>query len=203
MLLRIFLIATLLVSAALATPQAIAGSTEDAAYDERDNFVIDMRGNCVRTKWMQGEDPCNPTPPPVVEKAPPPPPIVTDKEARTIHFDFNSAELDAEAIQKLDHLIAVINQSLSIRDVHVLGYTDQIGSDGYNLELSNRRVQAAMDYLAPRTRVHPKKAAEVRGLGKAPAEAECATLKSRAERISCMRKERRVEITFTYEQQKK
>lgn len=181
---------------------AQAGPSKDAVYDERSGFVSDSWGKCVRTKWVENEDPCNPTPPPPppaparVAPTPPPPPVV-NLEQRTIYFEFDSAELDEEAMNKLNYLVQVINQSKQIGDVRIVGFADQIGTNDYNQALSERRVKAVEGYLDQRSRLDTQ-AADIRGLGEAPAEADCAALKKREDKITCMRKERRVEIEFKY-----
>lgn len=181
---------------------AFAQSNQDAAFDRNENFVIDKHGKCVRTKWMEGDDPCNPTPPPPPTPAAPPPPPpapapVVELEQRTIYFDFDSAELDSEAVYKLNMLVQLINQSKQIADATIHGFADQIGASDYNQKLSERRSQAVERYLDERTRLDTK-SADIRGLGESSTEAECEALTKRAEKIDCMRKERRVEIEFKY-----
>jgi OOP family OmpA-OmpF porin len=182
-------------------PQMAAARSQDAAYDKHENFVTDRNGNCVRTKWMGSEDPCNPTPPPAPAPvaAPAPKPVVVappkvSLEQRTVYFDFDSAELSDAAMTKLNALAQIINQSSAIKDVHIIGFTDQFGSDDYNLTLSKQRVQAVEDYLDHRSRLDTH-AADIRGLGKAP-KTDCESVSGREDRIACMRKERRVEIEF-------
>lgn len=179
-----------------------ADASQDAAYDKNESFVVDSWGKCVRTKWMDGNDPCNPTPPP----PPPPPPAprvmpapkpVVSKEQRTVYFAFDSAALDQEAVEKLSYLAATINKSTAIKDAHIIGYADQIGTSTYNQVLSERRVKAVEAYLDQYSRLDTQ-VADIRGLGEAP-ESNCSHIKSRADKISCMRTQRRVEIEFTYQ----
>lgn len=185
-----------------AAQPSLAQSNQEAAFDKNKGFVVDKHGHCVRTKWMDGDDPCNPTPPPppppvAPPPPPPPPPPVVELEQRTIYFDFDSAELDSEAVYKLNMLVQLINQSKQIAEVTIHGFTDQFGASDYNLKLSERRTQAVEDYLDERSRLDTQ-AADVRGLGKAAPEAECGALTKRNEKIDCMRKERRVEVEFKY-----
>lgn len=198
---------SLCVSAVLAltllSNSAHAGPAQDAAFDDRGSFVRDSWGKCVRTKWDGSEDPCNPTPPPpppapepVAAPEPEPAPVV-ELEQRTIYFDFDSAKIDSEGVYKLNMITQLINESKQIADVRVIGYADQFGTSDYNVKLSERRVQAVKAYLDERSRLSAT-AADIKGLGKAPAEAECEAIAARAEKIACMRKERRVEIEFKY-----
>jgi OmpA-OmpF porin, OOP family len=65
----------------------------------------------------------------------------------TVLFAFNAAKLSADDKQKLDDLAT---QATSHKRffVAVEGYTDQTGSADYNLELSKRRADAVVQYLA-------------------------------------------------------
>ncbi len=174
---------------------------EKPAYDKHDGFIVDKHGECVRTKWMKADDPCNPTPPP---PPPAPKPVVVapapkvSLEQRTVYFDFDSAELTADATSKLNNLSQIINNSSAIRDVQIVGFTDQFGSDSYNMALSKRRVKSVEDYLDQRSRLDTQ-AADIRGLGKAP-KTGCDSVKGREDKIACMQKERRVEIEFKFQE---
>ncbi len=198
------LCASALLTVTLMSGSAHAGPAQDAAFDDRGSFVRDSWGKCVRTKWDGDEDPCNPTPPPppppapepVAAPAPAPEPVV-ELEQRTIYFDFDSAKIDSEGVYKLNLLAQLVNESKQISDVRVVGYADQFGTSDYNVKLSERRVQTVKSYLDERSRLSAT-AADIKGLGKAPAEAECAAIAARKEKIACMRKERRVEIEFKY-----
>ena len=123
---------------------------------------------------------------------PAPVPVVS-REARTLYFDFNKAALTAESTAKLDELANIINSSASITDVTIHGYTDQIGTDSYNDALANKRVEMTKAYLDGKSRIAA--VGDIKGLGKSSPEAGCDGMK-RAAKISCMAKERRVEIEF-------
>jgi len=62
-----------------------------------------------------------------------------------VHFAFDSALLSSEAKSLLNGAISAINANPST--VSVEGYTDDTGSDEYNLGLSQRRAQSVVDYL--------------------------------------------------------
>lgn len=194
---RLSFLAASLLTITLATP-AFAAPAEDAAYDKNKGPVIDSRGNCVRTQWQDKNDPCAApeAPKPVaVRPMPRPAPMpVISREARTIYFDFNKAALSQEGMTKLDQLAEVINSSKAITDVTIHGFTDQIGTDSYNQALAQKRVDSVKTYLDSKSRLQAQ--GDIRGLGKASPEAECEKLKKRAEKISCMAKERRVEVEF-------
>lgn len=63
-----------------------------------------------------------------------------------IHFEFDSANLTAEAKSILDGALTAIRSSSS-QNLNVEGHTDSTGSDSYNLDLSQRRAEAVVDYL--------------------------------------------------------
>ena len=61
-------------------------------------------------------------------------------------FAFNKADLKPEGKAALDN---VVNQAkaLKVEVIVAVGYTDRIGSDAYNLKLSQRRAAAVKTYL--------------------------------------------------------
>ncbi len=61
-------------------------------------------------------------------------------------FDFDSAELHEEGKQLLDEIIE-IGASCPDVDVVVAGHTDSVGDRDYNIELSQERAKAVVDYL--------------------------------------------------------
>ncbi len=65
-----------------------------------------------------------------------------------ILFDEGKATLKADAEQNLKQIAASIEQRYKGADVRVYGYTDAIGSAGYNKELAEQRAQAVSDWLS-------------------------------------------------------
>jgi outer membrane protein OmpA-like peptidoglycan-associated protein len=67
---------------------------------------------------------------------------------RTVNFAFNSAELTAEARKELDAVAESLKRpNVSKLDIAISGHTDAVGSPEYNQELSQRRAEAARQYL--------------------------------------------------------
>lgn len=64
----------------------------------------------------------------------------------SVRFDFAKWSLRPETQVTLDTLAALLQREPSLRIV-VTGYTDQVGTDDYNLKLSRDRAQACADYL--------------------------------------------------------
>ncbi len=64
-------------------------------------------------------------------------------------FAFNKAELTAQAAPRLDKLASFLKQ-FPQRKLLVEGYTDGVGGDAYNNELSERRAESIRDALAQR-----------------------------------------------------
>ena len=63
-----------------------------------------------------------------------------------IFYDFNKATLRPESKKALDELVAMLNDNPNVT-IELLAHTDRIGSDEYNIDLSQRRAQSVVDYL--------------------------------------------------------
>jgi outer membrane protein OmpA-like peptidoglycan-associated protein len=61
-------------------------------------------------------------------------------------FETDRAELRAGTANNLDKLAAFLNRYPD-RNVIIEGYTDNIGSDDYNFDLSQRRAESVRGYL--------------------------------------------------------
>ncbi len=88
---------------------------------------------------------------PAVAVAPvptPAPPVVPAKMsfAADTFFDFDKSVLKPEGKAKLKELVEKI-KNISLEVVIVVGHTDSVGTDAYNLKLSERRAEAVKAYL--------------------------------------------------------
>ena len=63
-----------------------------------------------------------------------------------IFFDFNKATLRPESKTELQNIIEFLQQNPNI-SLEISGHTDNVGSYEYNLNLSEKRAQAVVDYL--------------------------------------------------------
>ena len=84
-----------------------------------------------------------------------------------------------------------MKRDASIEHVSITGYTDRIGSEAYNLELSKRRAEAVKGYLV--THGVAANRLETIGRGKADPVVECHD-KDREALIRCLEPNRRVEV---------
>ena len=71
-----------------------------------------------------------------------------------VEFEFNSAKLRPESYPVLDEAARILTMHPEI-DVEVQGHTDNIGSDAYNLKLSQKRAEAVRDYLIDKHMIEP------------------------------------------------
>ena len=162
----------------VAAPQSFAASDLMSSGYVNDNAGIVVRnnsGDCVRTSdWspQSATAQCNPellqrtAAPAVVEEAPPvaqtglsgPPDtaeiaaIETRREAININenalFGFDQAVLRNEDRQRLDEVLSQMENIPKDAAIKITGYTDSVGSEEYNRDLSMRRARAAQEYLA-------------------------------------------------------
>jgi outer membrane protein OmpA-like peptidoglycan-associated protein len=105
-------------------------------------------------------------------------------------FAFDSDELRTPQ-PKLDEIASVLSSNPQINKVRIAGHTDRIGSDEYNLELSQRRADAVKAYLVGRGVAADRLIAV--GKGKANPVVRCEN-SDRAALIKCLELNRRVEV---------
>ncbi len=63
-----------------------------------------------------------------------------------VNFKFDSSQITPDSAQILNKAVEALNKANTV-DVLIVGYTDSVGSDAYNLKLSQRRANAVRDYL--------------------------------------------------------
>lgn len=64
-----------------------------------------------------------------------------------IYFDSNKDTIKPESYKALDDVYSIILEFPNIENLQIEAHTDSQGKDAYNLDLSNRRAQAAKEYL--------------------------------------------------------
>ena len=143
---------------------------------------------------QQGE--AAPAPAPVVA-APAPAVVVAPKEfslSSDVLFEFNKATLKPAASEALDALFSQIVAANPKDGVAtVIGYTDRIGSDNYNLALSEKRAQSVASYLVAKGLYADKVRVEGRGKANPVTGSNCASHSKQA-LIACLAPDRRVEV---------
>jgi outer membrane protein OmpA-like peptidoglycan-associated protein len=71
--------------------------------------------------------------------------VLTEK-GKQVLFDFDKAVLKPAAKTQLAAVLQALKEQPSLR-VLIVGHTDSVGSDAYNMRLSQRRAEAVADYL--------------------------------------------------------
>lgn len=212
------LAAALLVS--LCSAQAFAAKPGYLDQPTTDSVVRSNYNECWHTAYFdkatEGLVECGDAQPKAVAAAPvvpvPAPAITQEKVVlnANVLFDFNKATLRKEGKGELDALVEKIRgKSGQLKAVEVEGYTDFIGSDKYNLALSDKRAHAVRNFLVAQG-ISADKVTAV-GKGKADAKmtdsckAKYTMAKHRKALIACIAPDRRVEVTInavkTVEQQ--
>ncbi len=107
----------------------------------------------------------------------------------TLHvlFEFDKDTLTDTDVNELQKAVAFVKK-YSGAQIRLDGYTDSIGSDAYNIKLSERRATAVMKYLIKEAGVSSSKITAV-GHGKADPVADNKTAQGRAQN-------RRVEVSI-------
>lgn len=84
-----------------------------------------------------------------------------------IYFQTNSAELSKSSETELQQIVNLLKQNTEVV-IEISAHTDDVGSDAYNNDLSQRRAQSVTDFLAgqgiPRKQLVPKGYGESRPL---------------------------------------
>ncbi len=70
----------------------------------------------------------------------------TKIELSDINFEFNSAVLNESSFVELDRVTKLLEKNPNIK-IEISAHTDDVGSDIYNLKLSDKRAQSVVQYL--------------------------------------------------------
>jgi outer membrane protein OmpA-like peptidoglycan-associated protein len=65
---------------------------------------------------------------------------------KNVYFDFDKTTLKEESYPELDKVVSFLQQNPTV-EIEIAGHTDYMGSDEYNLNLSQGRCQSVVDYL--------------------------------------------------------
>lgn len=69
------------------------------------------------------------------------------QEFGTVNFAFDADQLDAEGRQQIAEIAAQLKETDSYKPTVVIGYTDAVGTSGYNQGLGQRRAKTVADAL--------------------------------------------------------
>lgn len=155
---------------------------------------FDSQGVASGQRWKP--DSCaallEPAPAPVAPAPPPPLPVVAPlRLSADALFAFDSANLSAAGRTKLDEFVQDLRASNAAQTLNIIGYTDRIGSDAYNMDLSRRRAQSVRNYLVQRG--IPAAAIHAEGHGNSAPLVQCDEAAGAA-LLDCLAPNRRVEI---------
>jgi outer membrane protein assembly factor BamE (lipoprotein component of BamABCDE complex) len=108
-----------------------------------------------------------------------------------VFFAFNSAELTAQGTSELNKMVETID---SQAEINVVGYTDRLGSEAFNLDLSQRRAESVRLSLIN----SGLSASRIKATGRGNTKflQQCAPM-AREELIQCLAPNRRVEFLVT------
>ncbi|MGE3540278.1 MAG: OmpA family protein [Candidatus Tectimicrobiota bacterium] len=73
--------------------------------------------------------------------------VVLQDRGEKVLFDFDKATLRPEARQQLGVVLQALKEQPNLQ-THIVGHTDSVGSDAYNVRLSQRRANSVATYLA-------------------------------------------------------
>jgi outer membrane protein OmpA-like peptidoglycan-associated protein len=88
-----------------------------------------------------------------------------------IYYDFNESFIRDDAKPSLDYLVKVLQDNPALK-IQLSSHTDCRGDNDYNQELSQRRAQAAVDYIGSQTDVDANQMSSV-GYGESVPEIVC------------------------------
>jgi len=108
-----------------------------------------------------------------------------------IYFDFNKADIRSESYSILNNLLEFLNENPAA-DVELSAHTDAVGSDAYNIKLSNGRARSCFDYLTSKG-IDPKRIVP-KGYGESHLLNNCKDAKKCSEEENQLN--RRVEVKF-------
>lgn len=137
-------------------------------------------------------------PAPVVEEAPAPAPQVVEKNFALnsdVLFAFGKDTLKPEGVAALNGLYQqIVEFQPKDGNAVVVGYTDRIGSDAYNQKLSEARARTVANFLVSKGMAASKVAIEGRGEANPVTGTKCNGVTAKAQLISCLAPDRRVEV---------
>jgi outer membrane protein OmpA-like peptidoglycan-associated protein len=72
--------------------------------------------------------------------------LVMTLDSKSVRFDFDKSDIKPEYRDTLNRIAGIL-MTLKGYTINVYGYTDDVGTQAYNLQLSQRRAEAVRDFL--------------------------------------------------------
>jgi OOP family OmpA-OmpF porin len=121
------------------------------------------------------------------------PPVTIQMEPG--RFEFDKWQLRPELISQLEQVANKL-KTAKCEAINIIGHTDRIGSKKYNQRLSERRAEAAKQYLVERQGISPDLITTAgRGKTSPVTNAEDCKGKRKKNLIACLAPDRRIEVT--------
>ena len=170
----------------------------DAKTGETDSESLGFDVVYYPTRTSTPAPVATPAPAPVVAPAPAPQPVEETKTftlTSDVLFDFGKATLKPAGVTALSQLYNQI-QTLEMTDKNIVvyGYTDRIGSDAYNLKLSQERAKTVSSFLTSKGLSATRITAVGRGEADPVSPASCNAVKAKKNLIVCLAPDRRVSV---------
>lgn len=73
--------------------------------------------------------------------------VVLQEQGGKVLFDFDKATLQPEGLRQLAVVLQALKEQPTLQ-THIVGHTDSVGSEAYNIKLSQRRAESVAAYLA-------------------------------------------------------
>lgn len=151
--------------------------SKDECPDTPKGYKVDEKGCPIDTDGdglVDEEDDCPTEAGPVENNGCP----VAEIDFNPIHFDFDKSALKPAAKKELDNLVKAMKETPDLA-VSLYGHADEVGTEKYNMELSEARAKAARKYLIDNG-VAPERIATVKWFGKSKPVASNDTEEGRA-----------------------
>ncbi|MBN8477679.1 MAG: OmpA family protein [Burkholderiales bacterium] len=143
-----------------------------------------------------------PAPAPKAEPAPPPsPPAPKVEEPLTVvvYFDFDRSALKSDEAPKLDAFLGKLKDRKYAK-LNAVGHADRIGEAPHNDQLSRKRADVVVAYLASKGADAARNHTDAKGESQSATGDACkgmgAESASNARLVDCLAKDRRVEIAL-------
>lgn len=132
--------------------------------------------------------------------------FTTETQQRAVRVDsaalfaFDRAELTGDPATAVENALSDLDEGWTVNAVTVRGYTDSIGTEAYNQDLSERRAAAVAERLSRHPALQTARIEAV-GLGNADPMVRCEAQQARDALIQCLAPNRRVEVQLELSRQ--